>query len=339
MRGGGAHLAIDVVGYFRHPDNYVDTGTIGGAATIGGGAGNTAIGTLSVVAGGHGNVASQLYSTIGGGSTNVASEIWTTVAGGGQNLASKDGATVSGGVSNHATGAYSTVLGGDSNIASGDNSVAAGEQARADGHKCFAFSNWSVGPGGCLGTPFVARFSLDHGLSVDYFSPRADGGGNRWVHFGDLLAGQTIATWTGAFLSNAGVWVPASSSKASKTDFAPVDGQEVLAQVARLPITTWRYKEGEGEVRHMGPMAEDFDAAFGVGYGPQTIADLDARGVALAAIQGLNAKLEERIGEQQREIADLRERVSATEGVRAELALIKAMLAELQRSRAVVAAN
>jgi len=36
--------------------------------------------------------------------------------------------------------------------------------------------------------------------------------------------------------------------------------------------------------------------------------------------------------EQQREITDLRDRVRATEGVRAELALIKAMLAELQRS-------
>ena len=56
----------------------------------------------------------------------------------------------------------------------------------------------------------------------------------------------------------------------------------------------------------MGPMAEDFWTAFNIGYGDHTIADLDVRGVALAAIQGLNAKLDERVADQQREIADLR---------------------------------
>jgi len=80
-------------------------------------------------------------------------------------------------------------------------------------------------------------------------------------------------------------------------------------------------------------------AACGFGATNTAIGTVDADGVALAAIQGLNAKLEERIGEQQREITDLRERVSATEGVRAEVALIKAMLAELQRPGAALAAN
>jgi hypothetical protein len=41
-------------------------------------------------------------------------------------------------------------------------------------------------------------------------------------------------------------------------------------------------------------MAEDFWTAFNIGYGDHTIADLDARGVALAAIQGLNQKVEEK---------------------------------------------
>ncbi len=92
----------------------------------------------------------------------------------------------------------------------------------------------------------------------------------------------------------------ASSSRDAKTDFSAVDADDVLAKVAALPITTWRYREGEGEVRHIGPMAEDFHAAFGVGYGPHTIADLDARGVALAAIQALNAKLEVQLRERER---------------------------------------
>ena len=72
-----------------------------------------------------------------------------------------------------------------------------------------------------------------------------------------------------------------------------------------------------GEVRHIGPMAEDFSAAFEVGYGPYTIANVDARGVALAAIQGLNAKLEAQRAAKDAEIAALR----------AELADIREMLA------------
>ena len=59
----------------------------------------------------------------------------------------------------------------------------------------------------------------------------------------------------------------------------------------------------------MSPMAEDFWKAFGVGYGDQTIADLDARGVEFAAIQGLHRLLQERDAE----IASLRERLSRVE--------------------------
>jgi hypothetical protein len=82
-------------------------------------------------------------------------------------------------------------------------------------------------------------------------------------------------------------------------------------------------------------MAEDFHAAFGVGYGPHTIADLDARGVAFAAIQGLNARLEQRVGEQAREIAALRERQGEMVLLRAELAAMRASVMELAGMRRV----
>jgi hypothetical protein len=44
----------------------------------------------------------------------------------------------------------------------------------------------------------------------------------------------------------------------------------------------------------VGPMAQDFRTAFGLGENPTAIATVDAGGVALAAIQGLNRKLDER---------------------------------------------
>jgi hypothetical protein len=55
-------------------------------------------------------------------------------------------------------------------------------------------------------------------------------------------------------------------------------------------------------------MAQDFRAAFGLGSDDKTITQVDVNGVALAAIQGLNAKLEAKVAEQARELADLRER-------------------------------
>src|SRR5262249_7362198 len=81
------------------------------------------------------------------------------------------------------------------------------------------------------------------------------------------------------------------SDRAAKTDVMPVAPQEVLAQLAQVPITTWRYLGQEPSIRHIGPMAQDFSAAFGVGEDERHISTVDADGVALAAIQGLNEKV------------------------------------------------
>ena len=51
----------------------------------------------------------------------------------------------------------------------------------------------------------------------------------------------------------------------AKENFAPVNGQEVLVRLAEVPVTTWSFKADDPSVRHMGPMAQDFYAAFGLG--------------------------------------------------------------------------
>jgi hypothetical protein len=82
-----------------------------------------------------------------------------------------------------------------------------------------------------------------------------------------------------------------NSDRNLKTGFAEVDVDSVLAAVRELPITTWSYKE-DPNVRHIGPMAQDFAAAFGVGGDDRRIHTVDAGGVALAAIQALAARLD-----------------------------------------------
>ncbi len=82
------------------------------------------------------------------------------------------------------------------------------------------------------------------------------------------------------------------SDRNRKRDFAPVDVDEVLERVAALPITTWSYKHQDRAVRHIGPMAQDFKAAFQVGATDRMIFQIDADGVSLAAVQALHKRVE-----------------------------------------------
>lgn len=81
------------------------------------------------------------------------------------------------------------------------------------------------------------------------------------------------------------------SDRNIKTGFDAVDVDDVLDRVAGLPITTWSYMDEAPAVRHIGPMAQDFQATFGVGGSDRAIAKVDADGVALAAVQALHRRV------------------------------------------------
>jgi hypothetical protein len=87
-----------------------------------------------------------------------------------------------------------------------------------------------------------------------------------------------------------------SSDRNVKTHFEPISARDILAKVAALPITRWNFTN-DLRTAHMGPVAQDFKAAFDLGSDDKTIATVDADGVALAAIQGLNQKLNEKDAE------------------------------------------
>ena len=96
----------------------------------------------------------------------------------------------------------------------------------------------------------------------------------------------------------------------------PVDGIETLVRLASVPLSTWNYVSQDPDVRHLGPMAQDFRSAFGLGEDDQHIDTVDADGVALAALQGVHRLLEEKdaqIASQQRQILTLEARVTALE--------------------------
>ena len=87
-----------------------------------------------------------------------------------------------------------------------------------------------------------------------------------------------------------------------------------------MPLSTWNYKAQDDSIRHMGPMAQDFHAAFGLGVSDKLIDTVDTDGVALAAIQGLHdlaqereVELDRRLAEKDAEIAELRSRQAVME--------------------------
>ncbi|HGG57524.1 MAG TPA: tail fiber domain-containing protein [Nannocystis exedens] len=102
------------------------------------------------------------------------------------------------------------------------------------------------------------------------------------------------------------------SDRNLKADFRSIDPAVVLAKVVAMPITTWRYKKDSTDVRHLGPMAQDFAAAFGLGKTERLIFPLDATGVSMAAIQGMHQRLvdaEEENAALHRQLADLERRM------------------------------
>jgi hypothetical protein len=77
------------------------------------------------------------------------------------------------------------------------------------------------------------------------------------------------------------------SDRNLKHELESVDTQSVLERMSRLPITTWSYRADDPSVRHMGMMAQDFRAEFGLGDTDKAFNPVDAHGVEMAAIQAL----------------------------------------------------
>jgi hypothetical protein len=262
-----------------------DNSATGTDATVGGGAHNTASANNATVGGGYSNLVTDDYGTIGGGYNNQAGDDagttsdtpYATVGGGDINTASGYRSTVGGGYYNEATVSYATIPGGYDNTASGDYSFAAGRLATASHAGSFV---WADSSGG------------GSSANTDTFNIHAS---------------------NGVYLNGA---LHAASDRNSKENIEAVESRAVLAKVAALPMSTWNYKTEDGGIRHMGPMGQDFHAAFGLGRDEKHITTVDADGVALAAIQGLYGVVQEKdatIAVQNERIATQQERIEVLE--------------------------
>jgi hypothetical protein len=301
-------------GYYNTIRPYAYDATIGGGhyntiefdadfATIGGGSHNTAGAFSATVAGGHRNAALGGDSTVGGGYTNAASGYRSTVPGGHLNVAGGDYSFAAGHRANaNHTGAFVWADSTDADFASTRNDefnlrATGGVRIQSDrgislnaanaplitrGYDPFTSGAYTgLGRWGLFMEPFNLVIGIPNLVGRNFQVAKYETDGTRTTLMTLDQSGN---------LTIAGAYSP-SSDRHAKENFAGVNPVEVLEKVAALPISRWNFKQ-DPEAEHLGPMAQDFHAAFGLGTDDKHIATVDADGVALAAIQGLNQKLE-----------------------------------------------
>jgi hypothetical protein len=237
----------------------------------------------------------------------TAANAYASTAMGYNTIASGIGSTAMGSYS-RAGGSGSTALGYNA-IASRDYSTALGRDAEAAHQGAFVWADSAV----------VTQLTSTNENSV---TMRASGG-YRLFSASNSSAGVYLAPSSTA-------WAAISDHEAKK-NLQPIKGKEILEKLAAVPIQRWNYKwESDTDVPHIGPVAQDFKAAFYPGRDDKTITTLEFDGVALAAIQGLNQKIEEQRGQLNRKDADIQKLKRQNQRLEDRLLKLEASFLNLQ---------
>jgi hypothetical protein len=331
--GGFAHQVHD------------DYGSIGGGRQNIAGSNNGVLvdSPAATVSGGRENAATAAYSTVPGGHLNAAAGSYSLAAGR-RAKANHGGAFVWGDSTDAdfaSTGANQFLIRTDGGVGINTNNPGShdlaivGSASLTAGSTLYAENTNGIGVAAHLLTSSTASTLMVQnnssggdliqgyaaGGALPVFQLRSSGrlGINRFsapdhpVHIG-----SSATTGNGAHLTGGGTWTN-GSSREFKENFEAIDKREVLRKVVELPVTRWQYRGEDEFTRHIGPVAEDFRAAFGLGHDERYITTIDADGVALAAIQGLH----EIVREKDCEIDELRTRNAELE---ARMARIERML-------------
>jgi hypothetical protein len=306
-----------------------DTETYTQNDTVGGGAGNTANGGSSTVSGGYLNTASGSAATVGGGAFNKAAADYSFAAGSYANVRSSDAgtfvwsdSTATSAIPFTSTGANQFLISAAGGVGVGTdnpngyqlrvvgtNNSIHGDTANGSAWAVSGFNSGTSGNGaGVYGTTsstqgyaVAGSASANGGVGTLGYATAEGGFGVVASNSANGIAllvqgtgstsGRVISSDVGGYLSSGGQWVN-KSDRAAKSGFRALDVGHILDEVVAMPVTRWFYKTEGDAIKHIGPVAQDFYAAFGLGRDDKSIGTVDEGGVALAAIQGLNQKLE-----------------------------------------------
>jgi hypothetical protein len=250
------------------------SGQLGVAAASGTGTGNVSYGSSALAS----NTTGAFNTAAGVGALNANSTGTANVALGSNALVRNT--TGSGNVSvgdansaNNTTGSTNTAMGQLALVENihGSNNIAIGYQAGSN------LSDLITG----TWCPTCAAVYNDNNIEI----------GNAGLYTDRNLIRIGNTSHTATYIAGA-LYSP--SDRNLKQNFAEVDALDVLSKLVALPVTRWTYKNDDQHTSHLGPVAQDFHAAFGLGADDKHIATIDEGGVALAAIKGLFLKLQAR---------------------------------------------
>lgn len=210
---------------------------------------------------------------------NVGFYTWA----GGYNTIALGLASFAMGYQSTAVGSYSTALGYVAN-ADGTGAVSIGYRTTANAEYSVAIGQRASTAGRTGAIVFSDGSTTDstRASANNQFTVRAAGGTR-------LFTNATMTT--GVQLAAGGSSWTVISDRNRKELFEPVEGEDVLLRLRSVPVTKWRYIDEEDRaVRHIGPMAQDWAAAFGLGPDDRTINMSDFDGVNLAGIKALDAR-------------------------------------------------
>jgi len=348
-------LALDGVGRGRFAGTDVQA-TAANAVAIGGVDGR-ASGGGAVMAGGRGSVASGQEAAALAGLNNTASGFRSATLGGAGNCAGGDNSLALGTLAKVrvGTGVGEPGLACDgvpsSGTLVGDNGTFVWADSQVGNFVSSGPNQFNIRAAGgvnlhtstnlTFGSQTRQMINLwgprDYGIGVQsdtqYFRSNANFG---WFQAGSHVDGALNPGTGGALLMSL-TTIPIStnpfgfaraqsfvnvSDRAAKDGFSAIDPLDVLGKVVAMPMSRWFYRNAPDQW-HIGPVAQDFFAAFKLGGEDKTISTVDADGVALAAIQGLNAKLEAERDALAAEVAQLQQ---DNEALRSRMDAIEARL-------------
>lgn len=205
---------------------------------------------------------------------------------------------------------YTTRASGQGSVALGYRTEAAADYSVALGYRATTCTTGTQSANTCT-TPRTGVFIWGDESTTNPVNAQFDNefriraaGGIRLRTSANASAAPGISGNTGCDLPAGSGTFSCSSSRTIKTAFEAIDAQSLLAGIRALPLSTWAYIEDTAGTRHLGPVAEDFFAQFGLGEGPNSIGAQDLASLGLVGVQALA----ERDEAHARELAALSER-------------------------------
>lgn len=296
------------------------------------------------------------------GNRSTASGVNSVALGYGNNITGQNSAGL--GNLNKTEGAYSLTLGrgnvtkglnstalGYGDTASGDYSLSFGYESHAIGfasmaigYKTITTNPYSVALGNYASAIADRSFALGSYVSTNNKNGSFIlGDGSTTTVLNNSALNQFVARFDGGYIlytdkslstavylpNGAGSW-SSTSDRNVKENIADINGEQILDSIRAMPITSWNYINTDSSVRYIGPMAQDFHRAFGLGGNDSLgINTVSIDGVNMAAVQALIIRTDEL----QKAQSEMEQQEGRIDELEAEIEELKKAMISGQRNR------